>query len=365
MKFKTNKSELKAAVESASKAVDSRPIQPILENILISVEGEKVSLTGFDFKIGVSRFFSASETEEGSVAVPSEILKNVVDKLPEGIVHIETDEEFFKLICLQGTFKIRYQNPEEYPALPLEKESEIQLPEGIAEGIAKVLPCVSKEETKRVLTGVNFRFAGEALHLESTDGHRMAKVDFNLEVPEGFAGKSFILPANACTEIQKLLGKEEAVFYFSENKVSVEGENQIIYARLLEGEFPDVSALISGSYRNKVVVDASEFLEALNRAAAFSDKVLLTPKDSSLKIEAENQDFGISSEELDCELVNFENYHCIYANNTYVKDGCKVFKGCQVALHTNGKNQPIVISPLENEGDEQSLYLFMPMQGKE
>ena len=98
MKFTCLRSELAAAVSNVQRAVSAKASIPALEGILIRAYGSNLVLSGYDLEIGITTTMDATVNEEGEIVVSAKLFSDIVRKLPEEIVCIETDDRLITYI---------------------------------------------------------------------------------------------------------------------------------------------------------------------------------------------------------------------------------------------------------------------------
>ena len=119
MKFTCLRSELSAAVSNVQRAVSAKASIPALEGILIKAYGSKLVFSGYDLEIGITTTMDATINEEGEIVVSAKLFSDIVRKLPEEIVCIETDERLITYITSgQADYQIIGISSHEYPELP-------------------------------------------------------------------------------------------------------------------------------------------------------------------------------------------------------------------------------------------------------
>ena len=119
MKIICNQKLLANKIGIVQKAINSKTNFDLLKGILIVAKNDKIVLTGYDLEIGIETYTQAEIAEEGSIVINARLFGDIIRKLPDSFVEIETDEENNVYInCLNSKFKIKGDSPEEYPILP-------------------------------------------------------------------------------------------------------------------------------------------------------------------------------------------------------------------------------------------------------
>ena len=180
MEIICNQNDLNSAIQLVSKAVASRPTHAILANILLTADQgtNKISLTGFDLNLGIQTSFDGTVKNSGAITIPSKLLSEIVNKLPnETPVSLEVDENLDILIKSdRGSFNIKGIPSDDYPNLPfVESGTSLNIePSSFLKALKSTIFASSNDDSKQLLTGVNFTFKQNYLESASTDGHRLA-----------------------------------------------------------------------------------------------------------------------------------------------------------------------------------------------
>ena len=215
-------SELNNAIQLVSRAVASRPTHPILSNLLVTADEvtNKISLTGFDLNLGIQTSFDATVSQSGAITIPSRLLSEIVSKLPNESPVSLTVEELSDNILLKsdrGSFNIKGIPSDDYPKLPfVESGTSLEIdPSSFLQALKMTIFSSSNDESKQLLTGVNFKFKKSILESAATDGHRLAVIlnndqDLNLQdnsdnLKDIDFNLSVTIPTRSLREIEKLV----------------------------------------------------------------------------------------------------------------------------------------------------------------
>ena len=178
MEIICNQNELNNSIQLVSKAVASRPTHPILANILLTAdEGtNKISMTGFDLNLGIQTSFDGTVKNSGAITIPSKLLSEIVNKLPnETPVSLAVDENSENILIKsdRGSFNLKGIPSDEYPNLPfVESGTSLNIdPSSFLKALKSTIFASSNDDSKQLLTGVNFTFKTNYLESASTDGH--------------------------------------------------------------------------------------------------------------------------------------------------------------------------------------------------
>ncbi len=379
MKFLCQQADLSSSLSLVSRAVSGKPSLPILTNIKLVATAGRVQLTGFDLSLGIQTSFGAEVSEAGEIALPAKLLNDIVSRLPSGDITIEQNDSqngdgiVVTVKSKTGTYQVRGMDATEFPELPEPEDGEIQhLPiAALIDGLRGALIACSQDETKPILTGVNFKLEAEKLEFAATDGHRLGVVETFLEAEQGASTLELTVPARALRELEKMLGGKQAIekisFSLGEGQAvfaweTAHGQQQLI-TRTIEGNYPDYRALIPSSFGKQVTIDRKQLVSALERIAVLADqhnnlvKFTISNEHQSLDLSVEAQDIGSGRESLTAQ-VSGDDIEIAF-NVRYLLDGLKNINAQNVAINLNGVLEQVVFSPV---GGVKTIYLVMPVQ---
>lgn len=393
MKLICAQSDLSAKLSLLSRIVPANPAHPVLANVLLTTDSNRLGLTVFDLSLGMQVWIPAQVVTDGAITLPARFLNDIVSRLPNTSIEITSDDLSITLSCASGHYQMQGIAAEEFPSLPEMEDAEpLMLPAAtLVEGLQGSLFAASADEAKQVLAGLHFRAQGDHLEFAATDGHRLA-VATSLDSTDG-REIAVTIPAKALRELERMLGRVNIADPARE-RGSRDGESpedsplppdpmvtlqldlsQVIFefatprgpsrlsCRLLEGQYPNYHQLIPQQFARQVTVERQLLLGALERIAVFAArknnivKLKLLNVGQQLALSAEVPEFGSSEELLDAQISG-EDLEIAF-NVKYMMDGLKAMSSAEVQLQLNTETTPAIISPL---GGRKMTYLIMPIQ---
>ena len=382
MEIVCSQNELNNAIQLVSKAVASRPTHPILANILLTADQgtNKISLTGFDLNLGIQTSFDANVINSGAITIPSKLLAEIINKLPfETHVSLLVDEDSDNISIKSdtGNFNLKGMPSDDYPNLPfVESGTSLNIdPSSFLKALKLTIFATSNDDSKQLLTGVNFTFKKKYLESASTDGHRLAVVLIgntdNLEDHENSSPNeenlSVTIPAKSLREIEKLVSirsnENEIKLFYDKGQVVFISSDQIITTRTLEGTYPNYSQLIPDTFSKIISFNKKKLTDALERIAVLADQQSSVVKikleeDGFAIISADAQDIGNANESLPVSYSG-EKFDIAF-NVRYLLEGLKVISCEKIVLKCNQSTTPAIIIPEDNINS--FTYLVMPVQ---
>ncbi len=375
MKVIVQQQQLAHGVNVVSRAVTSRSTLPVLSNILIKTDQGRLRLSATNLELGISAWIGAKVSEEGGLTVPSRTFGDLVTNLPNEDVTLTLDERTQSLNVKCGTLNtdIKGISAEEFPPMPSpDDESAIPLNvENFKEMIQRVVFAASTEDTRPNLTGVHMSFQGDELEMAATDGYRISisKAAIGHKPPQNLEA---LIPARALSELSRIAvnGDETLLMSFPA------GRGQVIFhlkdaelvSQLIEGNFPNYTAIIPASFKTRTVLNTAQLLKAckqteiIAREGSYIARLDIQPEAGSadrgpqLEISAASEQTGSSEVIVDASVDGVPLL--ISFNIRFLREALEVIKTANVLLETNAANTPGMLRPV---GDESFKHIIMPM----
>jgi len=359
MKFICKKSDLLKGVNIVLKAVPSKTTMSILECILIDASTHQIKLTGNDMELGIETIIEGDILEKGVVAIDAKIFSEIVRKLPDNEVTIETDSNFkTKITCEKAKFDIAGKSGEDFSYLPyIERADFISVSQfSLKEIIKQTIFSISDNENNKMMTGELFEVKDYSLKVVSLDGHRVSIR--NLELRESYADRKVIVPGKTLIEISKILSGEMDSFvniFFTKNHIVFEFDETVVVSRLIEGEYFRIDQMLSGDYETKVKVNKKELLNCIDRATLLvkeGDKkpIIIQVNDGEIHLKI-TSGLGSMHEEI---VIDKEGKDILIGfNPKFLMDALRVIDDEMVTLYMMNPKAPCFIR------DDRGTYIYM------
>ncbi|ELK46780.1 UNVERIFIED_CONTAM: DNA polymerase III subunit beta [Halobacillus marinus] len=377
MKFIIQRDQLIESVQNVMKAISSRTTIPILTGMKIEASTAGIKLTGSNSDISIESFIPQEEDgivyveniEPGSIVLQAKYFPDIVRKLPQNTVEIESDNSRNVTIRSgSAEFHLNGQDPEEYPQLPqLHTEDSFELPIDLLKNlIRQTVFAVSTSETRPILTGVHVRMEEGELEFIATDSHRLASRKLPLEQPAGTTLPPIVIPGKSLTELNKILADSEDTIEISvtDNQVLFRTKHLYFLSRLLDGNYPETSRLIPDHSKTIVQIDTKELLQSVDRASLLAKENrnnvvrLMTKENNHLEITGNSPEVGNVVEEVLANDVEGEDLKISFSAK-YMMDALKAVDYDQVKVEFTGAMRPFLIRPVD---DDQILQLILPVR---
>ena len=270
MKLVCSKSDLLNGVQIVSKAVPSKTTMSILECILVDASKGMIKLTANDTELGIDTIIDGKIVEKGIVALDAKIFFEIIRKLPDNDITIETDSNYKTVItCEKAQFTIIGKSGEDFSYLPvIEKNNPFIISQfTLKESVRQTIFSISDNDTNKLMTGELFEINNDELRVVSLDGHRISIRKIKLK--NSYAPHKVIIPGKTLNEISKILSgdpQKDISIYFTDKHALFEFDNTTVVSRLIEGEYFKIDQMLSNDYETKVKVNKKELLSCIDRA---------------------------------------------------------------------------------------------------
>ena len=363
MKLIFSKANLLKGVSIVSKAVPVRTTMPILECILIDATTNEIKFTANDMELGIETKVEGEIVQKGKIAIDAKIFSEIVRKLDENDIIIETDSNNNStIVCGKAKFNIMGKSGEDFSYLPIiEKSKSIKLSQfQLKEIISQTIFSLNMNDNNKMMTGELFEVINGELKVVSLDGHRisirkLALDEFNEDV-------KVVVPGKTLTEVSKILAADAESFvtlYFTNNHILFEFDNTIVVSRLIEGEYFKVNQMLSSDYETKVTINKKDLLNCIDRSTLLikeGDKrpIIIEITDGSMELKV-NSAVGSMNENIDIEkegkdiLIGF--------NPKFFIDALKVIDDETVDIYLVNAKAPCFIK----NKNESYIYLILPV----
>ena len=363
MKLICSKQNLLYGVNIVSKAVPTRTTMAILECILIDASANEIKLTANDMELGIETKIEGQIEERGIIALDAKIFSEIVRKLPDSDVTIETDSNFKTTItCEKAKFNIVGKSGDDFSYIPfIERNESVHISQfTLKEVIRQTLFSISVNDSNKMMTGELFQVTDNELKVVSLDGHRISIRKIQLK--ENYEHKKVVVPGKTLQEVSKILpgnADSEVDIYITENHIVFEFDNTTVVSRLIEGEYFKIEQMLSSDYETKVKINKRELLDCIDRATLLvkeGDKkpIIMNVTDDSVQLKI-NSFIGSMDEEIDVKkdgkdiLIGF--------NPKFFIDALRVIDDEEVALYMVNPKAPCFIK----DDDETYIYLILPV----
>ena len=363
MKIVCSKTNLLNGANIVSKAVPSKTTMSILECILIDANKGEIKLTANDMELGIETVIEGEILEKGIIALDAKIFLEMVRKLPDNDVTIETDPTYKATItCEKAKFNIVGKSGEDFSYLPqIERSESIIVSQfTLKEIIRQTIFSIADNFTNKILTGELFEINGDVLKVVSSDGLRVSLRKIHLK--NSYPAKKVIVPGKTLSEISKILTgdvESDVNIFFTDKHILFEFDKTTVVSRLIEGEYLKIDNILSADYETKLQLNKKEFLSCIDRSTLLikeGDKkpIILNILDDVMELKM-NSMVGSLDEEIDISKTGKDLM--IGFDPKFLIDALKVIDDEEIEIKLLNSKAPCFIK----DDEENYIYLILPV----
>lgn len=362
MKLKVTQENLNKALGLVARVASSRGTLPILSNVLLKIDGNRLGVSATNLDIAISCQLGAQVQSEGSLTVPARLLQDLVNGLPSGVIELEQDEQRLKITTDSYKSVINGVSAEEFPVMPAIEKGTTWKVSGplLKRALQQVLIAASTDESRPVLTGVYFHTLDGTLFVAATDSYRLAekrlaKVKENVQL---------LIPATALHDVLRIINDHEGdvSVVHDDQQVQFRAGDVELVARLIEGNYPDYRKLIPAAFTTTATMARSELVNVTKisslfaRESAGSIVVSVDEPSESLWIHAVASQLGENDATLKVEA---KGTGSITLNSRYLLDALQAMESKTVRLGFNGKLEAAMLTDPDSD---DYLHIIMPLK---
>lgn len=365
MKFKAQKDELAAVIQTVQRTTTNRTPLPVLTGIHLEAADNRLTATSTDLEMGIQCTIPVTVEEEGATVIPAKTLTGLISRLPETEISVSTDHSTVTSFTYgNSSFDLNGFPVDEFPKFPAMPDNPVlRIKQGKFKKLLKqVLFAVSTDSARPIFTGVHLRITEEGqLSMVATDTRRLAVCEERLDTcPD--RPVDIVVPGKTLNEFSRLLDSEENEFevFITENQVFFRLENTCIMSRLIAGQYPNYGSVVPREYRCEVKAPVEALMEAAERAALLADvkrnvfSAFIQPEGILFAFEAET---GRVHEEVRDIEFNGEPIQLGLNVKLFVEQLKAAAEAERVTIKLSGAQSPALFQP---EGAEGYFSLLVP-----
>ncbi len=375
MKFIVASGELQKALSTVSGVISSSQSRPILENYLFEIKENTLTITASDGETTLITSLEVRSEDSGKFAVPAKIFQDFVKTYGEQPLTLSVKDSedgngsLLEILDEKDNFAVALDHAEDYPELPeFDASQQVVISAGIlSEALSNTLFATSNDSLRPVMTGVLFQFKEDETNFVSTDSHRLVvykRTDLmNAEPIE------FIMPKKPLSIFKNILSNstDEVKIEFNDNMAKFTFGNNVWICRLIDGKYPNYSAVIPKENPNVLTINRNLLLSSIRRASIMSNKstnqVRFKLSGNVLHLHAEDTEFANKADmQIPCEY-NGEDINIGFSSK-FLTEMLSVLSSDDITMKMSQPNRPGIIEPVDGlEDQENILMLSMPVIG--
>ncbi len=362
MQLKVTQENLAKALNYVARVANTRTTLPILSNVLLKIEDNRLGLAATNLDIAIHCYIGAQVAKEGAITVPARLFQDLVTGLPSGVIELEQDEQRLKIHTERFNSVVNGITADDFPSMPGIENGTSWSISGplLKQGLQQVLLAASNDDSRPVLTGVYFQTIDGQLYIASTDSYRLAERKLCPMKEE----VKLLIPASALQDVLRILSDYEGDVQITHDDQQVLfgiGEVEVV-ARLIEGNYPDYRKLIPTSFETTAKIDKPELTNIVKvtslfaRESAGSVVLSVDEPSSSIWIRAVASQLGENNATATVEATGNGS---ITLNSKYILDALSVLPGKKTTIAFNGKVEPAVFRDAD---DDSYTHIIMPLK---
>lgn len=371
MKLKIKKDLLLDGLNKVSKAISTKNLVPVLQGIKFDLTSKGLILTASDNDITIQVTLDATDDmnieREGSIIIQGKYILDIVRKLPDEFINIEViDDLKINIYTDNSEFNLNGINKNEYPNINLDlSKNPLSINNRLFRSIINQTSFASSsDESRPILTGINFKITGDIMECNSTDSYRLARRVINLseKVDDNY---NIVIPSKNLLEFIKIMNDNEnnIELHIFNNKILIKDDNILFQSRLISGTYPNTANLLPDEFILNIKVNVNELYNVIDRASILSsDKekniVSFEIDGNKLFVKSNSTEIGRVEEKMNIEKDNNENLKISFVAK-YMMEALKSFDDEEVTISFVGEVKPIILKSNKDEGLTQ---LVLPIR---
>jgi DNA polymerase-3 subunit beta len=367
MKFIVSSSSLLKHLQQINGVINANTVLPILEDFLFEITDKKLNVVATDLETVMRVQMDVESKANGKVCIPAKILMDSLKNIADQPLTFNIDKNYaIEITSDNGKYKVMGENPDNFPKEPSadDTNSFTMSSSALVTAINKTLFAVSNDDLRPAMTGVFFELNKDSLQCVATDAHRLVRYKrTDVKCPKA---ESFIVPKKPLNLLKNALpdNQDELTISYNSNHLFVtHGSTQLI-CRLIDARFPDYKVVIPTDNPYKLVVNKSDFQNALRRVSVFSNKstnqVALNISGSELQLAAQDVDFSFEgNERMNCQY-DGEDLQIAF-NAKFLIEMLNAAETSDVKVELSTPTKAGILKPTEQEDGEELLMLVMPL----
>ncbi|HZM64580.1 MAG TPA: DNA polymerase III subunit beta [Candidatus Saccharimonadales bacterium] len=365
MELSVTQENLTKALSNVGRVASSKTGLPILSNILLRTDGNRLLVAATNLEIASTQYVGAKIVTPGAITVPARLMSEFVASLPKGTVDLKVQDNHLSIAS--GTYKsvINGVVADEFPELPtIDETSSVKYSINTVDfkqAVSQTIITSSNDSTRPVLTGVYWHSFEGALYLAATDGYRLSE----RRLVETTSEVAAIIPTSTLQEVLRTVTDDvaqvEVLFDETQARFRV-GESEIT-SRLIDGNYPDYRQLIPKESETNITMATSDFVRTTKIAGLFARE---SGGSVTLTADAEKQSLSIHSiaselgENTSSATAEVSHDGQVTLNSRYLADALSAIDGGTAEFRFSGKLAPCVLTAKDNAANYK--HIIMPLK---
>lgn len=365
MELSVTQENLAKALSSVGRVASSKTGLPILSNILLRTDSNRLLIAATNLEIASTHHIGAKIVTPGAITIPARLVSEFVASLPKGTVELKVENSHLRISSGTYTSVINGVVADEFPELPtIDEQSSIQYSinsSDFKQAVTQTIITSSNDSTRPILTGVYWHSFEGYLYLAATDGYRLSE----RRLVETTSEVAAIIPTSTLQEVMRTISDDtdEVEMLFDETQVRFRVGESEITSRLIDGNYPDYRQLIPATSETSITLATADFVRITKIAGLFAREsggsVTLTADNDkqTLAIHSIASELGENTSSASATITSDGQ---VTLNSRYLSEALSVIDGDTVEFRFSGKLSPCVLTAT---GDDINYkHIIMPLK---
>ena len=362
MKLQVTQENLNRALGSVARVANSRGTLPILANVLIKTDNNRLSLSATNLDIAITHYIGAKVKQTGSITVPARLMQDFVGSLPDGVIQLDLQETKLHVTTDQYQSVVNGIVADYFPVMPAIADGKTWEIKGelFKKSLQQVVFAASGDETRPVLTGVLLQTHDGKLHMAATDSYRLAEKQLGANKHD----IHLLIPASAMQDLLRVLSDDDekvTIIHNDQQALFKVGDIELV-TRLVDGKYPDYRKLIPSKFTTQATLKRADLVNVTKvsslfaRESAGSVTIEVNEASKQLSIRSVASQLGENTATAPAKA---KGSGSITVNSRYLLDGLSALSGDEVTFGFNGKLEPTLLTDA-NSPDYR--HIIMPLK---
>ncbi len=365
MELTVTQENFSKALSAVGRVASTRTQLPILSNILLRTDGNRLLVAATNLEIATTQYIGAKIVKPGAITIPARLISEFVSSLPKGPIELKVTGENMHITSGKYHSVINGVIADDFPELPtIAEDSSVRYEINIEEfkqAVSQTIITASSDSTRPVLTGVYWHSHEGAIYLAATDGYRLSErrlVETKSEV-------AAIIPTQTLQEVLRTISDsaETIDILFDESQVRFRVNEAEVISQLIDGNFPDYRQLIPPTTETSAIMNKAEFTRVTKVAGLFAREsggsvtVTVDSDAKTVSLHSIASELGENTSELDAEVTGGGQ---VTLNSRYLSEALSVVDADEISFSFSGKLSPCIIKSTKK--DTNYYHVIMPLK---
>ncbi|QCI18584.1 DNA polymerase III subunit beta [Buchnera aphidicola] len=362
MKFIIQNNILIENLKKISRLLVKNTSAPILENILIKIKKDILSLTTTNLEIEIiAKIKIETKYIPGKITISGRKMLNICQNLPKtSYIQIELKNNKIYIYSEKSNYTLVTLPAESFPNhQDFNYISDFHISSDTLKNmIIKTEFAMGKQDVRYYLNGMLFEKKENYLRNVATDGYRLATSYISLN--KKINPFSIIIPNKGIIEILRLLNIKDTLLHIliGTYNIRIHINNLIFTTQLIEGKYPDYNSVLLKNPKKPIVINNDLLKKSLLRTSILSHEkfsgIEINIHNGEIKTISDNQEDETAEDRFNVEY--FGNTINISINAYYILDVLNAINTKNILLFLN-KNQSSI--QIESENNSPTVYVIM------